>query len=108
MDNELPKKQEVIRNPDGTFPPGVSGNPNGRPPGKTLKDFAREFLSNMTDEAKLEYLEKLPREIVWKMAEGNPAQDLTSAGEKIIPQTLMVKFIKDESDRDSNRISETV
>jgi len=108
VDIKEPIKQELIRNPDGTFPPGVSGNPNGRPPGKTLKDFAREFLSNMTDEAKLEYLEKLPKEIVWKMAEGNPAQDLTSAGEKIIPQTLMVKFIKDENDRNTTGIQETV
>lgn len=26
-------KQEIPRNPDGTFPKGVSGNPNGKLPG---------------------------------------------------------------------------
>ena len=25
---------DLVRNPDGTFPPGVSGNPKGRPPSK--------------------------------------------------------------------------
>lgn len=30
---EEPKNTGVIRNPDGTFPPGVSGNPKGKPPG---------------------------------------------------------------------------
>jgi len=28
-----PKDTGPIRNPDGTFPPGVSGNPKGKPPG---------------------------------------------------------------------------
>lgn len=33
--DENQTKQEIIRNPDGTFPKGVSGNPagGGRPPG---------------------------------------------------------------------------
>lgn len=43
-DTEKPEstgiKQE--RNPDGTFPPGVSGNPNGRPKGS--EDFKTKWL----------------------------------------------------------------
>ena len=30
---------------------------------------------NLPDEEKTEYLATLPKEIVWKMAEGNPKQD---------------------------------
>ena len=39
----------------------------------------------MDDKQKEEYLKELPKDIVWKMAEGNPAQDVTSGGEKINP-----------------------
>ncbi len=53
------------------FYKGQPGGP-GRPKGKTLKEFAREYLESLPDERKIEYLATLPEEIVWKMAEGNP------------------------------------
>lgn len=64
---------------------GVSGNPAGRPPGKTLKEFAREYLMSLPDDEKVDYLASLPTDIVWKMAEGNPANhtDLTSGGKPL-------------------------
>lgn len=51
---------------------GQSGNLNGRPKGKTLKEFAREYLESLSDSEKIDYLASLPTDIVWKMAEGNP------------------------------------
>jgi hypothetical protein len=69
-EDNTPKRDE-----SGKLLPGTpSLNPAGRPKGKTLKEFAREYLMNLPDDEKKEYLAQLPREIVWKMAEGNPHQ----------------------------------
>ena len=62
---------------------GFCPNPGGRPKGKSMKDYAREYLSKMTDEERDKWLEGLDKEVIWKMSEGNPAQDLTTGGEKI-------------------------
>lgn len=64
---------------------GQSGNPKWRPKTKTLKEFAREFLSNMSEEWRIEYFSQLDPEVVWKMAEWNPATqtDLTTGGKPL-------------------------
>ena len=54
--------------------PGESGNLDGRPPGKTLKEWAKEFLMSLPDDKKLEFLREIDPDVVWKMAEGNPDQ----------------------------------
>lgn len=66
---------------------GQSGNPAGRPKGKTMKEYAKELLSCQTEEERQKFLHGLPKEVIWKMAEGNPKQDtdITSGGEKIVP-----------------------
>lgn len=72
---------------------GQSGNILGRPKGKTMKEWAREYLARMTDEERDEWMEGVPKEVIWKMSEGNPKQDtdVTSGGQVIAP--LLVKFI---------------
>lgn len=65
------EKQPPKQLPKYVWKKGKSGNPAGRPPGKTLKEFAREYLMSLPDDEKVEYLASLPAEIVWKVAEGN-------------------------------------
>ena len=58
---------------------GQSGNILGRPKGKTMKEWAREYLERMTDEERDEFMTGIPKEIIWKMSEGNPKQDTSIA-----------------------------
>lgn len=51
---------------------GQSGNILGRPRGKTMKEWARDFISRMTDEERDAWMEGLSKETIWRMAEGNP------------------------------------
>ena len=73
------------------FKKGNAGGP-GRPKGsgKSLKEYSREYLSSMTEEERLEFLDGLPKVDIWKMAEGMPdtKTDLTSKGEKIAFQVV--------------------
>lgn len=64
--------------PNGKFAPGNNANPSGRPKGKTLKEFAREFYLSMSDDEKRAYIlaleEKRPG-FAWAQAEGLPQED---------------------------------
>jgi hypothetical protein len=76
---------------------GVCINPKGRPKGKTLKEYCREYLACMTEEERQDYIDGLPKELIWKMAEGNPKNDdnLNVSG------TLNIGNLLDESDTSS-------
>lgn len=99
--NKTEIKQEIIRDEAGRILPGSGPlNPVGRPKGKTLKEFAREYLMDLPDDEKKAYLATLPKEIVWKMAEGNPhnTEDVTS-GNKVL-QPILVKFLNGDKQND--------
>ncbi len=81
--SEAPE-QEISRNPDGTYPPGVSGNPLGRPKTKTMKEYAREWYLNKSEIDKSEYIRKLEEKrpgFSWEMAEGRAHQSIEHTGE---------------------------
>src|SRR3990167_9988886 len=87
LDKQVKKKPQ--RDELGRLLPGYTANPNGRPKGKSLKEYDREKFAGMTDEEKEEYLKKISPELRYRMAEGNPANntDLTSKGEKLFEVT---------------------
>ena len=63
------------------FQKGQSGNPGGARKGKKMKTLAAELLENMDDEEKAIWLKTQSPEFVWRMAEGNPANNLEVSGE---------------------------
>lgn len=64
------------------FKKGVSGNPGGRPKGAvSMKTYARQYLENMDEDARVEFLNNVDPRIVWEMSEGKAKQDLDIQGE---------------------------
>lgn len=91
MEPSIRENQEIKRNPDGTYPKGVSGNPKGRPK-NPLKNYVREKFAKMSDSEKEAFLRKIAPIDLWKMGEGNPhqTQDTTTDGEKINDITVRI------------------
>lgn len=65
------------------FKKGQSGNPKGRPPGKSLKERAKSMLNAMTPEEEQEFLDGIDKRTIWEMAEGKPKTDVELSGEVV-------------------------
>lgn len=87
-----PDNLEEKRNPDGTFRAGVSGNPAGRPRGKSMKEYLAQKFRDMDDNAKEEWLKqhKVPGIDQMKMGEGNPKQDTTIELQENEPSAIRI------------------
>ena len=76
MEDLAGEQQENSKVPEQLRPfqykKGQSGNPSGRPKGISLKEYAKLKFLTMTDDEKEEFLHGLPKDIIWKQAEGNP------------------------------------
>ena len=92
MDDELETEQKEQANNSRAghlqpwlFKKGQSGNPKGRPPGKSLKERAKAMLNAMTEEEEQIFLAGLDKRVIWEMAEGKPQTntDITSGGNAI-------------------------
>ena len=103
-DNQSTKQTKKKRNPADhlksyQWKKGQTGNAKGRPKGKTLKTFAREYLMSLSDDEKIEYLKTLPGDIVWRMAEGNPETSPAVQLKVELPEPLLKNVRDHNSDR---------
>lgn len=98
------KQQDISKVPvqlqPHVFKKGQSGNPLGRPPGRTLKERARLYLAGLSDEEAVEFFEGMNKKDVWEMAEGKPDTKQTLDGKiehSVSPETkqLIEKALSD-------------
>lgn len=67
--------------------PGQTGNAGGRPK-DTLKQYVSKKLCDMSPEEKEQFLRGIPKEVQWKMSEGNPPQSTELTGKDGEPITF--------------------
>jgi hypothetical protein len=88
MSDKQKKNSAYFEERPWLWKPGQSGNILGRPKGKSMKEYARQYLERMTDEERDEWLAGIPKEKIWEMGEGSAKKDIevdaTITGPKVI------------------------
>lgn len=94
--------EQTINSKPWLFKKGQSGNPKGRTPGTIwLKEYARKYIMNLSDEEKEAFMDWLPKEVIWKMAEWNPRND--GKIELTIPTPILNALPINNSNKESSR-----
>ena len=70
------RKERIERVRPWQYKKGQSGNPAGRPVGKSLKEYSREKLAGMTEEERELFLHGLSKDTIWEMAEGKAKSNI--------------------------------
>lgn len=83
-DNHVPKQLAPFM-----WKKGQSGNIHGRPKGKTMKEWAKDYLCRMTDEERDAFMEGISKDTIWKMADGNPHSSTDAKVEVTLPTPLI-------------------
>lgn len=79
------------------FKKGQSGNPGGRPKGPSMKTWAQNKLATMTEEERENFLDGLPKDILWRMAEGQPHQSTETEVKGVLKIEFASEFKKDDN-----------
>ena len=90
------KTDPFKRDAKGRLLPGHKGGP-GRPKGKSLKEYWKQRLANMTDEEKEAFSKDVQNEMIWKMCEGNPSNDTKVSGDSENPIFFITKEIAEKN-----------
>lgn len=97
-------KAEIKREENGRLLPGHGLISPGRPKGKTLKEFARDFYMLKSDKEKEEYIAKVEEKrpgFAWEMAEGKAAQGI-GLDPNLEPIELLVRVLKSDAGNNGN------
>ncbi len=56
---------------------------------ESLKEFARRYIMEMTEQDKKDFIKSLPADLVWRMAEGNPHSTEDTTVHHVLPTPIM-------------------
>lgn len=80
------------------FKKGQIANPLGRKKGSiSLKQYAKKMLESMTPDERDEYLQGLPKQFIWEMAEGKAETNANDKVEVTMPTPLLQNVLRNQS-----------